>query len=44
LNQVFGYVYHFRLLAKRVKTWNKTVYYMLKWPLLGAVTYLIFSI
>ena len=41
LNKAFGYVYHFRLLAKRVKKWNKTAYYVLKWLLLGALLYLV---
>lgn len=41
LNKLFGFVYRLRLVAKRVKTWNKSTYYMLKWALLGGVLYLI---
>jgi beta-hydroxylase len=43
LNEAFGYVYHFRLLTKRIKKWNKTAYYCLKWSLLGTLTYLILT-
>lgn len=39
LNQLFGYVYQIRRVAKRLKAWNKTTYYVLKWALLGALTY-----
>jgi beta-hydroxylase len=42
LNKAFAYVYHFRLLTKRIKKWNKSVYYLLKWTLLGTLLYLIF--
>jgi len=31
-----------RLLAKRIKTWDRTAYYALKWLLLGTLAYLIF--
>lgn len=37
LNKLFGYAYQVRLLAKRLKSWNKTVYYVLKWSLLGGL-------
>jgi beta-hydroxylase len=37
LNKMFGAVYRVRLLAKRIKTWNRTAYYVLKWSLLGAL-------
>lgn len=36
LNKLFGFVYRGRLVAKRVKQWNKTGYYLLKWTLIGA--------
>ncbi len=36
LNKLFGYAYQFRLLGKRVKAWNRTTYYVLKWTLLSA--------
>lgn len=42
LNKLFGYVYQFRLLGKRVKAWNRTAYYVIKWALLGSVAYAIF--
>ena len=37
LNKAFGGVYRLRLVAKRVKAWNKPVYYVLKFVLLGGV-------
>jgi beta-hydroxylase len=42
LNRLFEYVYHFRLLAKRIKAWDRRVYYTLKWSLLGTLAYAIF--
>ncbi len=42
LNRLFGYVYQIRLVAKRVKAWNRNVYYVLKWLLLGTLAYAIF--
>jgi beta-hydroxylase len=42
LNKLFGYVYHIRLLGKRIKEWNKTGYYLIKWSLLGALLYWLF--
>jgi beta-hydroxylase len=43
LNKVFGYAYHIRLLGKRIKAWNKTAYYVIKWALLAALAYAIFA-
>jgi beta-hydroxylase len=37
VNKAFGYVYHLRLFGKRVKAWNKHVYYSLKYSITGAV-------
>src|SRR5438105_381467 len=37
LNRVFGYVYHVRLVGKRMKTWNKRVYYAVKYLLIGGI-------
>jgi len=37
LNKVFGYVYHVRLLGKRMKAWNKPVYYTVKYILTFAI-------
>jgi beta-hydroxylase len=42
LNRLFQYAYQLRLLAKRLKAWNRTVYYALKWVLLGALLYAVF--
>jgi beta-hydroxylase len=42
LNRVFEVVYRIRLPLKRLKAWNKSVYYALKWALLGGILYLIF--
>jgi beta-hydroxylase len=36
-NKVFGYVYHVRLLGKRMKAWNKNAYYTLKYSIMGAI-------
>ena len=35
LNKIFGYVYHVRLVGKRMKAWNRTVYYVCKYILVG---------
>jgi beta-hydroxylase len=37
LNRVFGYVYHVRLAGKRMKAWNKRVYYAVKYLLIGGI-------
>ena len=42
LNKLFGYAYQFRLLGKRVKAWNRTAYYVLKWVLLGSLAFAVF--
>jgi beta-hydroxylase len=42
LNKIFSYVYHVRLLGKRIKAWNKPTYYVIKWALLGALFYALF--
>ncbi|MFL5088851.1 MAG: aspartyl/asparaginyl beta-hydroxylase domain-containing protein [Xanthobacteraceae bacterium] len=34
-NKIFGYVYHVRLLGKRMKAWNHNVYYALKYSIVG---------
>ena len=34
-NKIFGYVYHVRLLGKRMKAWNQNVYYALKYSTVG---------
>lgn len=42
LNHIFAVAYRVRLLGKRIKQYNKTLYYAVKYVLLGALLYLIF--
>src|SRR5262245_2473180 len=42
INKIFGYVYHVRLAGKRLKAWNRKVYYAVKWALFAGLIYLIF--
>ena len=42
LNKVFGAVYRIRLLGKRIKAWNRTAYYAMKYVLFGGILYLVF--
>jgi beta-hydroxylase len=42
LNRLFGYVYHMRLQAKRLRGANRSIYYTLKLALVGGLVYLIF--
>ena len=37
INRIFGYVYHVRLAGKRMKAWNKRVYYLVKYLLIGGI-------
>ncbi|THD73584.1 MAG: aspartyl/asparaginyl beta-hydroxylase domain-containing protein [Bradyrhizobium sp.] len=37
VNRIFGYVYHIRLVGKRMKAWNRRVYYAVKYLLLGGI-------
>lgn len=37
LNRIFGYVYHVRLVGKRMKAWNKRVYYAVKYLIIGGI-------
>jgi beta-hydroxylase len=37
LNRAFGYIYHVRLLGKRMKAWNRRVYYAVKYLLIGGI-------
>lgn len=39
LNKMFAYVYRLRLVAKRIKAWNRSAYYALKWSLLAALLF-----
>ena len=36
-NRAFGQVYKVRLLGKRMKAWNRQVYYTVKFSLIGLV-------
>lgn len=37
INRIFGYVYHVRLLGKRIKAWNRRVYYAMKYSIVAAI-------
>ena len=37
LNRIFGSVYQVRLVGKRMKAWNKRVYYAVKYLLTGGI-------
>jgi beta-hydroxylase len=37
LNRIFGHVYHVRLVGKRMKAWNKRVYYAVKYLIIGGI-------
>jgi beta-hydroxylase len=37
LNKIFGYVYHVRLVGKRLKAWNRNMYYVVKYLLIGGI-------
>jgi beta-hydroxylase len=37
INRIFGYVYRGRLAGKRMKAWNKRVYYAVKYLLIGGI-------
>jgi beta-hydroxylase len=41
INKAFKYLYAVRLLGKRLKVWNRNVYYAIKWLLLGGIVALI---
>ena len=42
LNKVFGVVYHIRIAGKKIKRWNRSVYYTLKYTLFALLVWLIF--
>ena len=42
LNKVFGYVYKIRTLGRRLKKWNRKVYYIIKYSLYFLIIWLIF--
>ncbi|TPQ36094.1 lipid A hydroxylase LpxO [Bradyrhizobium guangdongense] len=37
INRIFAYAYQVRLVGKRMKAWNRRVYYVVKYALIGAV-------
>jgi len=37
INRIFGHVYQVRLVGKRMKAWNKRVYYGVKYFLIGGI-------
>ncbi len=41
INRVFKYLYAVRKVGKRLKAWNKPVYYVIKWLLFGGIAVLI---
>ncbi|TQI81044.1 beta-hydroxylase [Serratia fonticola] len=42
VNRLFKYIYSVRKVGKRLKAWNKTGYYIIKWTLFGGIAALIF--
>jgi beta-hydroxylase len=42
LNRAFKYLYQIRLVGKRLKSWNRTVYYIVKWLLFGGIAVALF--
>jgi beta-hydroxylase len=42
LNRVFRYLYVLRRFGKALKAWNRSVYYVFKWSLFGAVLFALF--
>jgi beta-hydroxylase len=37
INRIFAYAYQIRLVGKRMKAWNKRIYYAVKYALIGAL-------
>ncbi|UYJ98918.1 lipid A hydroxylase LpxO [Yersinia enterocolitica] len=42
VNRAFKYIYAVRKVGKRLKAWNRRIYYLIKWLLFGGITALIF--
>ena len=42
LNKIFGFVYQFRLIGKKLKAYTKTLYYISKYVLFALIIYLVF--
>jgi beta-hydroxylase len=44
-NTMFAYLYQMRLVGKRMKAWNKTVYYAVKFAIIGcALAAVVYSV
>lgn len=43
INKIFKYVYKIRIIGKKLKAWNKPVYYLIKWVLFSAIAYAIWT-
>lgn len=43
LNKVFGYVYKFRLVGKKLKAYNKKIYYLVKYLIFAGIVYLVLA-
>lgn len=41
LNRAFKYIYQIRIVGKRLKAWDRRVYYLVKWALFGGLAALI---
>jgi len=42
LNKAFAYVYQIRIVGKRLKDWNRKIYYLVKWTLFVSLAYAVF--
>lgn len=42
INRAFHHIYQVRLVGKRLKAWDRRVYYLVKWTLFGGIAALIF--
>ncbi|CNK78950.1 lipid A hydroxylase LpxO [Yersinia aleksiciae] len=42
VNRMFKYIYAVRKVGKRLKAWNRRIYYLIKWLLFGGIAVLIF--
>lgn len=44
LNHASRYLYAIRRVGKRLKAWNRPIYYAVKWCLFGAIAYAVFKL
>ena len=42
INRAFKYIYQIRVVGKRLKAWDKRVYYLVKWAIFGGLALWIF--